>query len=184
MNCRTLAYMGVSLSLAACGSSGKVQVMLTDAPLDGATAVNVTLTKVEVHHVGDGGEDDDSGWQTILEEEKSFNLLELQDGVTAPLGDAELPEGKITQVRLVVTDDASLVNDTGTYPLEISSGTETGIKLVGCFNVVADEETTITVDFDAGASVSGDLGSGYKLRPTIKLTTEGDCKGGGDDDEE
>src|SRR5688572_16860043 len=102
----TSKILVLTVMLAACGEEGSVRVLLTDAPLDGATAVNVTIGSVEVH--ASGGD-----WSTVSSESREVNLLELQGGVTEVLGDAEVPTGRITEVRLTLAEDAapSLVNE-------------------------------------------------------------------------
>src|SRR5260370_12940642 len=63
-------------------SSGSLSVGMSDAPpnLGDVTAVNVTVTKVEVHS-GDGTEtgdtSTDSNWKTCCQGSKPFNLLTL-----------------------------------------------------------------------------------------------------------
>jgi hypothetical protein len=163
------------LTFAACGSSGTLQLSLTDAPLDGATEVNVTIASIEAHQNGD--------WTTVLDEERSYNLLDLQGGVTADLGAADFPAGKITQIRLHLSDSTppTVVDAAGTQELTIPSGYQSGIKLVGCFEVKDGETTDITLDFDAARSVQSG-GGGLEMRPTIKIVESSSCKGDADSD--
>ncbi len=176
---RTTPALLLASCLVACGGEGTLKLSLTDAPLDGATAVNVAIDEVAVHHAGGGAK----GWEVVSDEDRTFNLLELQNGVTAALGSATLAEGKVTQLRLVLAAAGhSLVNGAGEHALTIPSGEETGVKLTGCFEVVAGETLELTVDFEADASVSGDDASGYTLRPVIKLVDHPDCQGSGEDE--
>ncbi len=152
--------------LAACGSgNGTVHVKLTDAPGD-FEAVNVTITRVEAHLAQPEG-DAKSGWEVLAENPGTFDLLELQNDVTAVLGDASLPAGKYTQIRFVLTA-AEVVVDGATHPLTVPSGETSGLKLQANFTVEADTEYEMILDFDAGESIK-QSGNGYKLAPVIKL---------------
>src|SRR5437899_1070650 len=81
----------VALTAVGCGSggsssasgSGQLSVLMADAPpnLGGnVTAVNVTVTKVEVHP-GTDSSSQDTPWKTVFQGAKSFNLLDLANKV-------------------------------------------------------------------------------------------------------
>lgn len=170
-----------TLALVGCGGGeGTVKVSLRDAPVD-AEKVTVTISEVIVHYVPDGEDgaasDDEAassseeldkpGWIDVLDGPVTYDLLTLKDNPTA-LGDLSLGEGKITQIRLyVATDPAPSVTIAGVdYPMEVSSDK---IKIVGNFDVVADEEVAIDLDFDAAESVVETGNGEYQLKPTIRL---------------
>lgn len=164
----------VALAVASCGGGGTLQVLLTDNPLDDATAVNVSVAEVSAHYAGDGESGD---WVTVLGEERAFDLLELRGGVRALLGELTLPPGKMTQIRLLLGTAVapSLVNASGEHALSVPSGYESGIKINACFGIERGETTTVTLDFDARASVSGDAEVGYTLRPVLRIVEEPTC---------
>ena len=61
---------------------GTLVMKITDTPIsDTITAVYITISKVEVHKVGYGSEDEGTevGWITITEDEKKYDLLEIKD---------------------------------------------------------------------------------------------------------
>lgn len=175
-----IILVAATVTLGACGSDGTLRVLLTDAPLDGAEAVNVTITSVQVHHAGAFSSENDAGWVEIMDEARRVNLLDLRDGVTTTLGEVELPEGKITQVRMVVDEQEgpTLIKDGAETSLRIASGATSGIKLNGCFAVLAGDETDIVVDFDAGASVHTTGNGSLMMRPTVHLIGAVDCPTG------
>ncbi|MFO1518733.1 MAG: DUF4382 domain-containing protein [bacterium] len=164
------------------GETGQVKMSLTDAASDQYKAVYVTIDSVEIHPAG--GADD--AWQTVGSPHKTFNLLDLANGVREELGIATLGAGHYTQVRLLLgaTPDnginllskshpfANYVIDTTdtVHELKVPSGFQTGIKIVHEFDVNANDTTELILDFNATASVviAGNSGK-YLLKPTIKI---------------
>lgn len=98
----------------------------------------------------DGDDDDDNNgpWVVIFEGEKVFNLLDLRNGRTDLLADAEVPAGDYSQMRLVVTEGELTLNDGRTFLLTVPSGAQSGIKLHFDFTVEDGEETQLLLDVD------------------------------------
>ncbi len=156
--------------------TGTLRAFLVDAPtqLEGVESLEVVFDEVLVHRSSDA-EPSDAGWYTILADTlpadaRTFDLLQLVNGVFATLGEVELEAGTYTQIRIML-ESASLVVDGTPRNLTIPSGDQTGIKLVGNFTVDPDVITEIAVDFDVARSLHEDPpGSGdYILRPTIRV---------------
>ncbi len=155
---------------------GTLRMNLVDAPADlqGVESLVVIFSRVIVHRSAEA-DSAHEGWFTILadtlpEDERTFDLLQLVNGVFATLGEVELEAGHYTQVRIML-ERAVLTVDGVVQSLFIPSGDETGIKLVGGFSVAPDVVTDLTVDFDVARSlIEAPPGSGnYILRPTIRL---------------
>lgn len=163
-------------------STGKLSLELSDAPAPGCRAVYVTIAQIQVHR----SSEEEGQWQTILTPNATYNLLDLVNGTTAPLGVTDLPTGTYTQMRLILGDDAdsttNILGDTHHYPnylitsedevieLKVPSGFQTGIKLVHPFEVEAGRTVSLVLDFDAGRSVVQAGNSGiWLLKPTIKV---------------
>ena len=145
---------------------------LTDFPINNqeVIGVHVTFEAIEVHS-------ETAGWMTVADYAESggraFDLLTLQNGTTAELGAFDLEPGTYSQMRLHLRGDnqIELATDSGSIrePLRIPSGEQTGIKLIHPFTVVEDGVTSVTLDFDAEASVRHNRGQGYRLKPTIRV---------------
>lgn len=197
---RGLAAVAVGMALAVglvsgCGNgstgvedAGRMTVLLTDAPFpfDLVAEANVVIERVDV--VGE------FGVETIAEGEQTFNLLDLQNGVTAQLATASLPEGPIEQIRLIVSEASVVLIDETTFDLVVPSGAQTGIKiLTPNVEVSAGAETTTTLDMDVSDSfiVQGDPDTpagiqGFIFTPVVRIAgsvTEG-FPGDGEGDQE
>jgi uncharacterized lipoprotein YehR (DUF1307 family) len=182
----------IMMSLTACGGSdesssaaGSLSLKLTDATTNDYKAVYVTIEEVQVC-TDDENEGYENSWYTVAEPERTYNLLELVNGVQEQLGVTDLDAGHYTQMRLIIGTTAdgelNILNDTHPhanyivdgaddyYELKIPSGIQTGIKLVSGFNIYENQTTELILDFDASRSVvkAGNSGK-WLLKPTIKV---------------
>ena len=175
--------------------TGTVSVALVDSASEDYAAVYVTINDIQFH-LG-GNENSPNSWKSIqgsIEYPVTVNLLELVNGVRLDLGLVELPAGHHTQLRLIIGDEAELHtinilsqshpyanyviidNDPGAavdpeiQELKIPSGDKTGIKIVGGYNIAANQTTELILDFDACRSIveAGKSGQ-WHLKPTIKM---------------
>ena len=157
-------------------TAGTLAVSLTDAPACGFDAVNVTVSKVRVHR-SDSALDTESGWTDItLSPARKINLLNLTNGVLEALGQTSLEAGRYTQMRLVLDANAGgnantvvPVDGRTELPLETPSAVQSGIKLVGAFEVNAGQKTEVVLDFDACKSVVTRGKGSYALKPVVKV---------------
>ena len=156
---------------------GTLGVSMTDAPACGFDAVNVTVSKVRVHQSASAS-DLDGGWTDItLSPAKKINLLNLTNGVLETLGQTPLAPGRYSQLRLVLDANtgAGLANSvipTGSsleQTLVTPSATQSGIKLVNEFDVVAGQRVDLVLDFDACKSVHTAGNGKYMLKPVVKV---------------
>ncbi len=160
------------------GGTGTLGVSLTDAPACGYNNVWVTVTKVRVHKA-DGASDEDAGWSEVLVDGgagRRIDLLSLQNGVLADLGQTALPEGHYTQVRLVLSEaqganQITLTGGDGTpISLDTPSAQQSGLKLKHGFDVAAGEEVDLVLDFDACKSiVKRGNQDRYNLKPVVSV---------------
>src|SRR6059036_3548631 len=93
------------------GNHGKpmAKVLLTDAPFpyDSVTSVNIYVVRIEASTQLDtsGGGD----WVLITEPRKTFDLLGLQQGAKAFVGEGELPAGQYQAIRMTIDTSLSSI---------------------------------------------------------------------------
>ena len=155
---------------------GTLRVRMTDAPGE-FDAVNLVITEVSVRgETVTTPEDTDtvlidaSGeWVVLSDGPKTFDLIQLQNGVFATIGEGSLPAGHYQEVRLRIGTGSTVVVDGVTYPLTVPSGAQTGLKLKGAFDVVEDGVTDLGIDFDAARSIHETGNGKWMMRPVARM---------------
>jgi Domain of unknown function (DUF4382) len=159
------------------GGTGTLRVSLTDAAACGYDMVNVTVSKVRVHQSSNTNEND-AGWIDInLSSPQKIDLTSLVNGTLQELGQAALPAGHYTQLRLVLVANSpldplnnSVIPSGGTEtPLKTPSGVQSGLKLIHPFDVPPDTLVDVVLDFDACHSIVKKGNGGYGLKPVISV---------------
>ncbi|WP_297097459.1 DUF4382 domain-containing protein [uncultured Draconibacterium sp.] len=159
--------------------SGELVIRLTDAPFptDLVAEANVSISKIEIHEIDDQLE---NAFITVSEEEQSFNLLDLTNGVSAILADTAIEAGTYNEIRLYIDSASVMLTDSTVFDLKIPSGSQSGIKVK--INPAIDIDSTSTeeilLDFDVSKSfvVQGNTKTpagikGFLFKPVIKATT-------------
>jgi hypothetical protein len=164
-----LGVLTLSILLMACESndeqSATLNVRLTDAPGD-FQQVNIDIQGVEVHN--ESGEQT-SGWKTLDVEKGVYNLLRLTNGLDTLLGTNELPAGKVSQIRLILGSNNTVMIDNELLALSTPSAQQSGLKLNVNADLKAGVTYTILLDFDAALSVVRLPTGAYSLKPVIRM---------------
>ena len=144
--------------------SGTLSMNLADAPDPSVSSVDVTIDKVEANVNGT--------WMQINTSTPAFsgNLLNLAK-TTSPLGTMTLPTGHYTQVRLFVSS-ATITDGTGTHPVTIPSGSQTGLKVLVDYDINAGNVTNVLLDFDVNHSFVSTGSGSFMLKPVVRGTVE------------
>lgn len=188
---RMLAALGIMAALTGfwgcrvAEPTGTVVLSITDAPVDDPDIDGVWLT---IGSVQLGRSGDDPGWESLegFVGPQKVNLLDYQGGKTLVLGSGNLPSGRYHQIRfqLDIPDEAILAPPTSpgchvsykdgtTAPLFVPSGSQTGYKAVGTFEVPVNGTVNVTADFDLHKSLRlATNGTRYILQPTIRLVVD------------
>jgi len=110
-----------------------------------------------------------ASWIDLPTKSGIYDLLKLQNGIdTSIVNSTSLLEGKITQMRLLLGPQNTVMVDSVIRNLIVPSGSQTGIKLIGHLTVVANQTLNVKLDFDAEKSVVQIDTATYHLKPTIK----------------
>jgi Domain of unknown function (DUF4382) len=170
-----VAYLAITtMTFSSCKKdkgNSRLNVYLTDAPA-AYDAVNIDVVKVEIKSTDDQS---DNGWQELTDAKAGiYNLLDFRNGMDALLASVELPAGKVSQLRLILGSNNSVVisGNTLPLPLETPSAQQSGLK----FNIHADLVEGVTykvwIDFDAARSVVTTGSNNYVLKPVVRTFTE------------
>ena len=151
-------------------TSSKLSVLLTDDP-SVYDAVNVDIQDIQVNTDADTGTQ--HGWTSLpLYNKGVYNLLDFRNGLDTLLTSQELPVGTISQIRLILGANNSVVINGVSLPLSTPSDQQSGLKLNVHATLVGGIEYKIWIDFDAGRSVVVTGGGDYILKPVIRTYTE------------
>jgi hypothetical protein len=175
---RSLGLIGAIalLGLAACGGDAgggttQVKMSVADAPVDGAQAVVVAFTGIEL--TADSG----NPVTITFPQPKTIDLLNESGTASAVLFNQPIPAGSYGQIRLMVVADGNPSNsyitlsDGTRHGLQVPSGSETGLKLVIGFTVPSSGVVDYTIEFDLRKAITCPTGQSpvCTLKPAERL---------------
>lgn len=149
--------------------TGFIKISLIDAPGD-YQQVNLEVIRVEVHR--SDAADSDSGWLVVSEDTTTVDLLTLTGGNFAILADSTLPSGTYTQVRLVLSENNTVMVDSMLHDLDVPSGQNSGLKLNHPFTINDDAIYEFTLDFDVDRSIHQTGDGQYIMKPVIRIIVD------------
>jgi len=153
----------LGLLLPAC-NKGKdpahLAVRMTDAP-GNFNAVLVDIQGVEV--TGSGG-------STVMLNTAAgiYNLLSFSNGLDTLIATGDLDAGTVSQIRLILGPNNSVMVDSVLYPLSTPSAEQSGLKLLVNRVFEPGVSYSILLDFDANQSVVLQGNGTYQLKPVIR----------------
>jgi len=134
----------------------QITVRLTDAPFpyDSLYSVNIYVVRIEAE--ADTADTSGGGqWTVITEPRKTFDLLALQQGATAILGQGQMAAGQYRAVRMTIDTSLSSItwNDAAQHPAPVNwHGWSTILAFVEYPVNVPTQGADIVLDFDVGRS--------------------------------
>lgn len=180
-----LALLSLNLLIACSGGSdvnsaggrggtqnGFLNLGITDAPIDNVAEVWIQFDGVVLKPV------------TALDPitisfgaPMSINLLALQGTKSAlMLINETLPADSYDWLRLNITasddgvqDSYVILNNGDIFELNIPSGSQSGLKIVGGLEILANTPVNMTIDFDLRKSITLTGSGKYELSPVLKL---------------
>ncbi|MFZ9886893.1 MAG: DUF4382 domain-containing protein [Myxococcota bacterium] len=164
-----------NLALIGAGSGSALRLTLQNSgdrtPLRDAHGGQLQEAKAIVHAVS--AHIAGRGWLPLMEGRVEVDFLRLSESA-ADLGIAALPTGKVTQLRLYVLEDeaAYVVDSAGErHPLLTPSGSQSGIKIKGNWNIGPCESATLELSTRASKAIhihGRGADDSYLLRPVIR----------------
>lgn len=153
--------------------NARLQVRLTDAPAD-YEHVYIDVQEVRINTETEEEMEGEEGWQTLDNVQPGiYDLLELTNGKDTLLGEEILPPSAIRQIRLILGDQNSLVQDGEEMMLTTPSAQQSGLKLNVNQELEGGFTYTLLLDFDAARSIVKRGNSGkYNLKPVIRAMFE------------
>lgn len=150
------------------GGNASLKFNLTDAPAM-YDEVNVDILSVEVH-VDTRDTANPGGWQQMTNVQPGiYNLLDFQNGLDTLIASGDVPAGRISQIRLILGSNNTIVENGVSSPLKTPSGQQSGVKLKVNETITAGLTYEFWLDFDASRSVVKKGHGGYSLKPVIRV---------------
>lgn len=138
-----------------------VKVRMTDAPA-GYDQINIDIIGVEFKVNGETT-------VNLNVNPGIYNLLDFTNGVDTLIASADVPSGELSQVRLILGSNNSIVVDGQPHPLETPSAMQSGLKLNVHSTLQPGVEYRLLLDFDANQSIVVEGNGTYKLKPVIRV---------------
>lgn len=146
-------------------SSGRTQVLLTDGPFpyDRIARVDVHIVKVQVAATPDTVTP--QTWTTVVEPNRTINILELQAGKTTLLGETDVDAGTVGAVRVVINTSLSSVRDNAGQAVTVHWPVQGELALnayvqSSLASFAPGTAHNLVIDFDVGRSFEDVLGDG------------------------
>ncbi|WP_321281466.1 DUF4382 domain-containing protein [Marinifilum fragile] len=151
-------------------STTPVKIRLTDAPAQ-FDKVNIDIQAIQIHSSSD--ESEENGWQEMtLLKPGVYDLLEFNNGIDTLLVDQDMPSGKVSQMRLILGENNTIIVDGVEHDLDTPSAQTSGLKFQIHDDFIAGIEYKLWIDFDAARSIVKTGNGTYKLKPVIRTFNE------------
>lgn len=140
-----------------------VKVYLTDAP-GNFQQVNVDIIGVEFKI-------ENEATVNLSVNAGVYNLLDFTNGVDTLIASSDVPTGMLSQVRLILGPNNSVMVDSVVYPLSTPSAMQSGLKLNVHSTLVEGVVYNLLLDFDANQSIVLTGNGDYILKPVIRVVS-------------
>lgn len=101
-----------------------------------------------------------------------YNILEFVNGKDTLLVDEEVPSGFVSQIRLILGENNTVMIDDTEYDLKTPSAQQSGLKLNVHQELLGGEVYVYVIDFVVEKSVVKTGNDKYILKPVIRIFTE------------
>lgn len=157
-------------------TGGGTRILLTDAPFPFDQVERVDVHIVRVEGTANADTTTNQEWQTLVAPDRAFNLLDVQNGVTALLGEAQVDAGQFAAIRMVLRTDLSSITLAGGAAAAVNWGG----PATQYINALVEQPLSITtggranliIDFDVGRSFVLLPGNDFQFLPWIRAVNE------------
>lgn len=154
---------------ASTSNTSSLNVYLVDGPA-AYDKVYIDVQSIQVKATTDTSQSD---WQTLnIPRTGVYNLLDFKNGLETLLGTLQLPAGHISQLRLILGTNNSVVLNGVSYPLATPSSQQSGLKLAINADLLSGIDYKLWIDFDAARSIIQTGNNTYILKPVIRTFTQ------------
>jgi len=149
-------------------NTARLQVSLTDDP-GNYQAVFIDVQDIKINFTNDSL----SGWQSLANVNTGqYDLLRLVNDDDTVLVNADIPTGRVHQIRLVLGPDNFVKIDNQLIRLETPSAQQSGLKINIQQDVSAGILYKLLLDFDVARSIVKTGNNKYMLKPLIRAVME------------
>lgn len=160
----SIAFISCSRKDSNSDSRARLQVSLTDDPGD-YQAVYIDVQDIKINLTNDSL----SGWQSLTNVNTGqYDLLKLVNDDDTVLADADIPTGRVHQIRLVLGIDNFVKINDQLIRLETPSAQQSGLKLNIQQDISAGILYKLLLDFDVAKSIVKTGNNRYILKPVIR----------------
>jgi len=161
-------------------STGTLKLAITDKMSNDFQNVVISIREIRVVPAGkENASDNDPGLPVVASfaTPKVIDVMQLQF-VSQALADVVLPSGTYSQIRLILEPNPNgqgslpanylvLKSDLATkIPLATPSAQQSGLKILGPFEIKSGMDNMIMIDFDPNTAIVKRGNSAYNLKPT------------------
>lgn len=132
-------------------------------------AVNIDIQKVSIHTSSDSEET--SGWIDLETNTGIYDLLDYDAGNDTIIAlDPALQVMTVSQIRLILGNNNTVVDSGETYDLDTPSAQTSGLKIQIHAQLQPNLKYKVVLDFDSDKSIVKTGNGKYKLTPVINAT--------------
>ncbi len=128
---------------------GHVAVQLIDDPfpVQFVAEVNVNITKVELRNA------DTEDYVTVFEGNGSYNMVDLNNGVTAQISASDIPAGTYDKARITWDGVTVKLSDGREFNFSAGANATAEAEIKPEFNLTANADESILIDLDLAESL-------------------------------
>jgi hypothetical protein len=132
-------------------------------------AIYIDIQEVSIHTSSDSSET--SGWFELETNIGIYDLLDYESGNDTIIAfDSLIQVQTVSQIRLILGDNNTIIDDGVTYDLETPSAQTSGLKLQVHAELQPNKSYKLLLNFDADNSINKTGNGKYKLKPVINTT--------------